>query len=504
MSQRDDAITIASAPAPKRRPSPWTEALTKIGPRYLPFADAASADLPLGRLLRLSLFQVSVGMATALLVGTLNRVLILELGVSATLVALMVALPLVFAPFRALIGFNSDTHESLLGWRRVPYLWMGTLMQFGGLAIMPFALVVLAGQGTGPTWVGHLGAALAFLLVGAGLHTTQTAGLALATDLAPESARPRVVALLYVMLLLGMVASSFAFGVLLSDFNDFRLIQVIQGAAVVTMVLNLIALWKQEVRDPALTAVKKKRPDFFSTWMEFVQQEGAVRFLWTVGLGTAAFNMQDVILEPYGGEVLHLAVGATSVLTAIMAGGALIAFAIAARVLARGHDPLRLAAYGILVGLFAFAAVILAAPVESPLLFRAGTLLIGFGGGLFAVSTLTAAMKLDLTSTGQSAERRTGLALGAWGAVQATAAGLAIALGGVLRDGVSGLAAAGSLGPVMQSQGAAVGYGFVYHIELGLLFATLIALGPLARYSRTRSDSGSVSSTRFELAQFPG
>jgi BCD family chlorophyll transporter-like MFS transporter len=33
--------------------------------RYLPFADAASPELPLRRLLRLSLFQVSVGMALA-------------------------------------------------------------------------------------------------------------------------------------------------------------------------------------------------------------------------------------------------------------------------------------------------------------------------------------------------------------------------------------------------------------------------------------------------------
>ena len=48
------------------------------GPRFLPFADAASPDLPLGRLLRLSLFQVSVGMALVLLVGTLNRVMIVE------------------------------------------------------------------------------------------------------------------------------------------------------------------------------------------------------------------------------------------------------------------------------------------------------------------------------------------------------------------------------------------------------------------------------------------
>ena len=79
---------------------------TLISPRFLPFADAATAELPLGRLLRLSLFQVSVGMATALLVGTLNRVMIVEMGVAAWLVSLMVALPLLFAPFRALVGFK--------------------------------------------------------------------------------------------------------------------------------------------------------------------------------------------------------------------------------------------------------------------------------------------------------------------------------------------------------------------------------------------------------------
>jgi len=60
-------------------------AWTTWGLRFLPFADAASPDLPLPRLLRLSLFQVSVGMALVLLVGTLNRVMIVELKVPASL-----------------------------------------------------------------------------------------------------------------------------------------------------------------------------------------------------------------------------------------------------------------------------------------------------------------------------------------------------------------------------------------------------------------------------------
>ena len=84
---------------------------TGVGTRFLPFADVATAELPLGRLLRLSLFQVSVGMATVLLIGTLNRVMIVEMGMAAWLVALMVALPLLFAPFRALIGYRSDTYR---------------------------------------------------------------------------------------------------------------------------------------------------------------------------------------------------------------------------------------------------------------------------------------------------------------------------------------------------------------------------------------------------------
>ncbi|MGA1302197.1 MAG: PucC family protein, partial [Burkholderiaceae bacterium] len=122
-------------------PRKWSQ----IDPRYLPFADLTSADLPFSKLLRLSLFQVSVGLATALLVGTLNRVLIVELGVAAWLVASMVALPVLVAPFRALVGFRSDTHRSAIGWRRVPYIWMGSLLQFGGLAIMPFSLILLSG-----------------------------------------------------------------------------------------------------------------------------------------------------------------------------------------------------------------------------------------------------------------------------------------------------------------------------------------------------------------------
>jgi BCD family chlorophyll transporter-like MFS transporter len=479
--------------APRRLPFAARLA-KKLPAQWLPFADAASPELPLPRLLRLSLFQVSVGMALALLVGTLNRVMIVELGLAAWLVALMVALPILAAPLRALIGHRSDTHASAIGWRRVPYLFIGTGLQFAGLAIMPFALLLLTGRGeVAVPGLGPVAAALAFLLVGAGAQITQTAGLALATDLAPEATRPRVVALMYVMLLVGLAGGGTVAGLLLADFSPTRLIQVVQGAAVATIWLNVIAVWRQEARDPTRRRSRSEpAPAFGPRWQAFIGQPGARRFLWATGLGTAAFSMQDVVLEPYGGEILRMGVGATSSLTAMMAGGALLAFAAAARWLARGSDAGRVAASGALIGLPAFALVIFSAPMELPGLFRAGTVLVGFGSGLFAVGTLTAAMSLE--RPGQA-----GLALGAWGAVQATAAGIAVATGGALRDTVSSLAQQGTFGTALASP--VTGYSAVYHLEIFLLFAALVAIGPLVRpFGRRRPPAN----PQIGLADLPG
>jgi MFS transporter, BCD family, chlorophyll transporter len=153
---------------------------------------------------------------------------------------------------------------------------------------------------------------------------------------------------------------------------------------------------------------------------------------------------------------------------------------------ARGH-PDRVAA---------FSAVIFADPLHLHALFFAGAFLIGLGGGLFSVSTLTAAM----TMPAQGLAGR-GLALGAWGAAQATAAGLAIAMGGGIRDGVNHLALSGRLGEALALP--STGYSVVYHLEIALLFATLVALGPLVRLSFLKPRTDNPESGKFGLADFP-
>jgi BCD family chlorophyll transporter-like MFS transporter len=468
----------------------------RVAPQFLPFADAATKELPLGKLLRLALFQISIGMATVLLTGTLNRIMIVELAVPAWLVGLMVSLPVVFAPFRALIGYKSDTYKSVLGWKRVPYIWFGTMMQFGGFAIMPFALLLLSGDTTGPMIYGQLGAGLAFLLVGAGINTTQTAGLALANDLAPEHVRPRVVALLFTMLLVGMVGSAVAYSYILKTFNQILLIQLIQGVAMRTIIFNGIALWQMEPRRRLVEIEKQEaNVDFRDAWSKLAHIPGFVRLMVVVGLGTAAFNMQDILLEPFAGQVFGMAVGQTTFLMAILAGGMLIGFMLSEQLLNLKVESLKVASIGLLIGAVAFGVVAVSPLADSVGLFRSGTFAVGIGAGLFSVGTLT-------TTMGLANSKMSGILLGTWGGVQATCAGVSIAFSGAARDLISRAAQSGSFGPSLN--GPATGYIVVFILEIALLFATLFIVGPLLGSDKSRRARQTGPSTAWEEGRVEG
>jgi BCD family chlorophyll transporter-like MFS transporter len=277
--------------------------------------------------------------------------------------------------------------------------------------------------------MGLSSAGLAFLLVGAGVHIVQTAGLALATDLVDEESQPRVVGLMYVMLLFGMVVSALVFGTLLEDYTPGRLVQVIQGAAVVTVSLNLFAMWKQEARDRvrARQMAAARHEPFRVALSEMLAQPGKLLLLVVIALGTFGFGAADVLLEPYGGQVLGFTVAETTRLTALLAGGTLIGFALASKALAAGGSPERFGLLGAFIGIPGFGAIILSSVGGGATLFLAGTLATGFGAGLFGHATLTATMR-------SAPRHRIGLALGTWGAVQATSAGVGVAVAGIVRD----------------------------------------------------------------------
>jgi len=127
------------------------------------------------------------------------------------------------------------------------------------------------------------------------------------------------------------------------------------------------------------------------------------------------------------------------------------------------------ALWGAAAGVPGFAAIILSSFAGGGALFVAGTLATGIGSGLFGHAMLTAAIRA-------APREQTGLALGAWGAVQATAAGIGVALGGVVRDVLVGL-------PGQADAGAALPYNAVFAIEIAFLAFAVVALLLLRRTS---------------------
>jgi BCD family chlorophyll transporter-like MFS transporter len=98
------------------------------------------------------------------------------------------------------------------------------------------------------------------------------------------------------------------------------------------------------------------------------------------------------------------------------------------------------------------------------MIFVAGVFGIGLAAGLFGHATLTLTMN-------RAPADQAGLALGTWGAVQATAAGLGVALGGLGRDLVHAVAMSGQFGPAFAQP--ATGYAAIYGIEFLLLLLTV-------------------------------
>jgi BCD family chlorophyll transporter-like MFS transporter len=197
-----------------------------------------------------------------------------------------------------------------------------------------------------------------------------------------------------------------------------------------------------------------------------------IRLLAVIGLGTAGFGMADVLLEPFGGQVLAMTVAQTTRLTVVLAFGSLIGFALASRWLGRGGRPMDVICLGAVVGMPAFGLVLASALALSAPVLVGATLLAGFGAGLFGHGTLTATMRA-------APREQIGLSLGAWGAVQATAAGLAIAVGGVIRDVVLAAPSAGAT--------PASPYVPVFALEAALLFLALIVALPLRRGEQAES-----------------
>lgn len=429
------------------------------------------------KVLRLGLFQFGMGLALAPLTGTLNRVLIDEMGIAALIVGFLLSIHYFVSPVRAMIGFQSDKSRSTGHWR-TPYVILGAMLTFGGLACAPFTLLLLSGDAMMriPFTVSIVVSTAIFLAYGIGANIVETIYLALVSDVTPPKERGKVLAVLWVMLVLGTIVSSIVLSWLLEDYNSMKLVQIMQGSAVIFMALTFIALKGQERLNPDGTVVSYTQETRIrlTLWqsIKLLAGQRALRDLFIVlFIATTAFATHDVLLEPYGGQVLNMSVAATTQLTALWGVAMLTAIVISGWLLWKGRSSLALIMAGCIVGALGFLTVSLASSEAYVNPFRGGVWLIGMGRGMFIVASV--ALVMSLTDVGHA-----GLFLGLWGMMQAVAQGFGTIGGSLVRD-----IAYSYTGNVT------LGYTVVYSLSLLFLIVSLalIAALRLGRQLRDRS-----------------
>jgi MFS transporter, BCD family, chlorophyll transporter len=416
------------------------------------------------QVIRLGLFQFGMGLSLAPLVGTLNRVLIADLHIPAVAVGFLIAIHYFVSPVRALIGFESDKKRAAGRWR-TPYIVLGAMLTYGGLSTAPFSLIVL-GEGALPFWPAMAVCTAIFLAYGIGVNIVETTYLALVSDITPPQERGRVLAALWMMLVLGTVVSSILIGHVLIEYSHGMLIRVMQASAVVFVVLTFVSLAGREKMRPDGTLVNvhevtRIRASFGES-LRMLWNQPTLRALFVVlFIATLAFATHDVLLEPYGGQVLNMPVSQTTQLTAIWGVAMIAAIVVAGWLLWRGRSPALPIILGALFGVVGFATISIAGMIAQPGVFRFGVMLIGAGRGLFIVGSVALVMTL-------ADSQHTGLFMGMWGVMQALAQGFGTIGGGLVRD------------IAQQSTGTIVlGYVVVYALSFGLLLLALLLIGAM-------------------------
>ncbi len=372
--------------------------------------------------LQLALIHVAVAMTLVPINSTLNRVMIKELALSATLVSILAVLPYLFSPIQVAIGAYSDRHP-ILGYRRTPYILLGLLLNVAGLALAPSVVYIL------PENFG-LGLLLSILVFGAwgmGYNFASVSYLSLATELSGEKERSKTIAVMFFFMILGIIITAIGLSSLLETYSPAAIQQSFLIVAVIALVLGLIGLIKLEPRmaAPSRELVKEDRTPWNAMLREVLASSQVRRFFIYLSILLAAILGQDVLLEPFGAEAFGLSVQATTRITSIW-GTSMLLSLVAASFLERWIPKKKVAFMSAWIAMLGFLLSAASGILTSTSLFYSGVVFLGLGTGASSVSNLS--LMLDMTTS------RVGLFMGAWGVANALSRFIGTLMGGVVRD----------------------------------------------------------------------
>ncbi len=403
-------------------------------------------------ILRLGLFQFAAGSLSVLFLGVLNRVMRVELGLSLFSVTLLLGGghylgALVAIPF----GYYSDGNR-ILGYRRSLYVVLGALVACSVLLGAPWVARWLAAD---PTPLNYGLAFLYFLCEGIATFVAGTAYLALIAERNSSASRGQATSLVWTMLMVGIITTGIGAGAYLGDYKFENLVELFSIAVGVALVLTLVALWRQEPRETG--RVLRARRGLRTAALQVLRSGHSRRFAFFLMVGMFSYFMQDVILEPFGGEVFGLSAASTTRFNAYMGAGLIGGMLPGSLLLIPRIGKSAVAQIGCAILVLAFALLAASGFAASDAVLPLLITLLGLGAGFFTVGSV--ALMMDMTL-----QEHTGLFVGVWTLAQAVAKGPASLVAGALQSVFAALGA-----PAGQA------YGAVFAIEaLGMLCALML------------------------------
>lgn len=415
--------------------------------------------------IQLALVHVAVAMTLVPINSTLNRVMIKELEISATLVAILASLPYIFSPLQVAIGSYSDRHP-WFGYRRTPYIAIGLGLCVLGVILAPPVVFLLP---TSPI-LGLLLSLFVFGAWGMGFNFASVSYLSLASEISGEKGRSRTVSIMWFVMIIGIIITAATLGKLLEGYTHASLERAFFIVAFASLLLGGLGLIRLEPRQSANggQASSAERVGWQALTRNVLANPAARHFFFYLIILLAAILGQDVLLEPYAGEAFGLPVAATTRITSIW-GLCVLVTLLAAGWMERRMEKRTIARLGAWTAIAGFALIALSGMTRQVSIFYLGVVVLGLGTGLSTVSNLS--LMLDMTTA------QVGLYIGAWGMADALARLLGTVLSGVIRDLIANL-----------SQNDVWGYITVFLLQAILLGVSLVMLSRIdVQHFRSRS-----------------
>lgn len=374
-------------------------------------------------IVRLGLVQMCLGAVVVLMTSTLNRLMVVELSLAATLPGALVAIHYLVQISRPKWGFLSDIQGN-----RTKWIILGMIILAVGANLAALCIPLYSFNATAATVLSFF----AYTLIGIGVGASGTSLLALLASHTIQHRRAAAATITWLMMIFGIAVTATVVGKLLEPYSVGRLIKIVFGLTVVTVTITFISTLNIERGLPTVNKNINKSQSFLTGLKVIWANSQTKRFSVFVFLSMTAYFMQELILEPYAGIVFSFTPGQSTSLSGMQNGGVFLGM-LAVGIACTGFKfgALKNWVWAGCMG-SCISLVFIALAGQSPEIVPLAPLVFALGifNGMFAVAAIGSMMSL----ASQNNDRREGTRMGLWGAAQAIAAGFGGLLGTILVD----------------------------------------------------------------------